>query len=131
MGIFGHIAKYGNKLSAGAMKGLRIGEKVTGEVARIGHKVRDYGKIMGAIPGVGDKIEKVAGFAGDIGDAASSANKMVRNTESGVRGAQNALAAGNTHQALGIMRDTAKDEYASGKALRGQAKSILERARKK
>ena len=130
MGIFGHVAKYGNKVSAGAMKGLRVGEKVTGEVARIGHKVRDYGKMAGAIPGVGDKLAKAAELAGQVGDTAASANKMMKSTGAGVRGAQNALAAGNTQQALGIMRDTAKNEFASGKALRSQAKSVLERARK-
>ena len=130
MAIFGHIAKMGNKVTAGALKGLRLGEKVTGEVARIGHKVRDYGKMAGSIPGVGGQLSKAAGIAGAIGDAAGAANKMMKGTSSGVRGAQNALAAGNTQQALGIMRDTAKDEFASGKALRSQARSVLERARK-
>ena len=45
MAIFGHIAKMGTKVTGGVLKGLRLGEKVTGEVARIGHKVRDYGKM--------------------------------------------------------------------------------------
>ena len=56
--------------------------------------------------------------------------KMMKGASSGVRGAQNALAAGNTQQALGIMRGTAKSEYASGKALKSQARSVLERAKK-
>ena len=64
------------------------------------------------------------------GDAAASAKKMMKGASSGVRGAQNALAAGNTQQALGIMRGTAKSEYASGKALKSQARSVLERAKK-
>jgi hypothetical protein len=55
---------------------------------------------------------------------------MMKGASSGVRGAQNALAAGNTQQALGIMRGTAKSEYASGKALKSQARSVLERAKK-
>ena len=130
MAIFGHIAKMGTKVTGGVLKGLRLGEKVTGEVARVGHKVRDYGKMAGSIPGVGKEISKVAGIAGAIGDAAGTANKMMKTGEAGVRGAQNALAAGNTQQALGIMRDTAKDEFASGKALKSQARSVLERARK-
>ena len=86
--------------------------------------------MAGAIPGVGDKLAKAAELAGQVGDTAASANKMMKSTGAGVRGAQNALAAGNTQQALGIMRDTAKNEFASGKALRSQAKSVLERARK-
>ena len=130
MGILGHIAKMGTKVSGGALKGLRLGEKVTGEVARVGHKVRDYGKMAGSIPGVGGEISKAAGLAGAIGDATASANKMMKGASSGVRGAQNALAAGNTQQALGIMRDTAKSEYASGKVLKSQARSVLERAKK-
>ena len=128
MGIFGHVARMGTKVSAGALKGLRLGEKVTGEVARVGHKVRDYGKMAGHIPGVGKEISKAADFAGAVGDAAASANKMMKGASSGVRGAQNALAAGNTQQAL--MRDTAKSEYASGKVLKSQARSVLERAKK-
>ena len=120
----------GTKVSGGALKGLRLGEKVTGEVARVGHKVRDYGKMAGHIPGVGKEISKAADFAGAVGDAAASANKMMKGASSGVRGAQNALAAGNTQQALGIMRDTAKSEYASGKVLKSQARSVLERAKK-
>ena len=130
MGIFGHVARMGTKVSAGALKGLRLGEKVTGEVARVGHKVRDYDKMAGHIPGVGKEISKAADFAGAVGDAAASANKMTKGASSGVRGAQNALAAGNTQQALGIMRDTAKSEYASGKVLKSQARSALERAKK-
>jgi hypothetical protein len=55
---------------------------------------------------------------------------MMKGASSGVRGAQNALAAGNTQQALGIMRGAAKSEYASGKALKSQARSVLERAKK-
>ena len=55
---------------------------------------------------------------------------MMKGAESGVRGAQSALHAGNTQQALGIMRDTAKDEFAAGKALKSKARSTLERARK-
>eukprot|EP01043_Picozoa_sp_COSAG02_P037609 COSAG02_NODE_2836_length_7923_cov_152.700153_4_plen_122_part_00 len=120
----------GNKVTGGALKGLRLGEKVTGEVARVGHKVRDYGKMAGGIPGVGEGISKAADLAGSVGDAAASANKMIKGGEAGARGAQNALAAGNTQQALGIMRDTAKNEFASGKALKSQARSVLERARK-
>ena len=130
MAILGHIAKLGNKVTGGVLKGLRIGEKVTGEVARVGHKVRDYGKMAGGIPRFGGEISKAAGIAGAIGDAADSANKMMKRGEAGVRGAQNALAAGNTQQALGIMRDTTKDQFASGKALKSQARSVLERRKK-
>ena len=65
--------------------------------------------------------------AGKVGDAAQSANSAIKKTEAGARGAQNALAAGNKQQALGIMRDTAKDTFAAGKSLKGAAKSVMER----
>ena len=127
-----HIAKLGMKLAGNSMKGLRIGEKVTGEVARVGHKVRDYGKYaaMAAAPLGPEAVAALgaaAGVAGKVGDVAQKANTMIKRTEAGARGAQNALAAGNKQQALGIMRDTAKDQYAAGKSLKSAAKSVLER----
>ena len=45
----------------------------------------------------------------------------------GVRSTQHAILKGDTQQALGIMRDTAKDQYAAGKSLKSAAKSVLER----
>ena len=128
----GHIAKWGQKLAGASMKGLRIGEKVTGAVAKIGHKVRDYGKYAalaaGALgPEASAAVMGAAQFAGKIGDSSASANKMIKGTEAGARGAQNALAAGNKQQALGIMRDTAKDQFAAGKSLKSAAKSAMER----
>ena len=126
------IAKLGHKIAGSSMKGLRIGEKVTGEVARVGHKVRDYGKYaaMAAAPLGPEAVAALgaaAGVAGKVGDVAQTANKMIKSTQAGARGAQNALAAGNKQQALGIMRDTAKDQYAAGKSLKTAAKSVMER----
>ena len=114
------------------MKGLRIGEKVTGEVAKLGHKVRDYGKYaaLAAAPLGPEAVAAVGaavGVAGKVGDAAQTANTIIKNTQAGARGAQNALAAGNKQQALGIMRDTAKDQFAAGKSLKSAAKSVMER----
>ena len=126
------IAKLGQKIAGGSMKGLRIGEKVTGAVAKFGHKVRDYGKYAtlaaGALgPEAVAAVGAAVGVAGKVGDAAQTANKMIMSTEAGARGAQNALAAGNKQQALGIMRDTAKDQFAAGKSLKSAAKSVMER----
>ena len=128
----GSIAKLGQKVAGASMKGLRLGEKVTGEVAKIGHKVRDYGKYatMAATainPAAGAAVGAAVGVAGTIGDVAEKANTAIKSTEAGARGAQNALAAGNKQQALGIMRDTAKDSFAAGKSLKGAAKSVMER----
>jgi hypothetical protein len=126
------IAKLGQKIAGGSMKGLRIGEKVTGAVAKLGHKVRDYGKYAtlaaGALgPEAVAAVGAAVGVAGKVGDAAQTANTIIKNTQAGARGAQNALAAGNKQQALGIMRDTAKDQFAAGKSLKSAAKSVMER----
>ena len=126
------IAKLGQKIAGSSMKGLRIGEKVTGQVAKIGHKVRDYGKYATLAaaslgPEAAAAVGAAVGVAGKVGDVAQSANTAIKATEAGARGAQNALAAGNKQQALGIMRDTAKDSYAAGKSLTSSAKSVMER----
>jgi len=126
------IAKLGHKIAGSSMKGLRVGEKVTGEVAKFGHKVRDYGKYATLAAGylgpeAAAAVGAAVGVAGKVGDVAQKANTAIKSTQAGARGAQNALAAGNKQQALGIMRDTAKDQYAAGKSLKSSAKSVLER----
>jgi hypothetical protein len=78
-------------------------------------------------PAVGASVGTAVGIAGTVGDAAEKANTAIKKTETGARGAQNALAAGNKQQALGIMRDTAKDSYAAGKSVKSAAKSVMER----
>jgi len=40
------------------------------------------------------------------------------------------VTSGDYHQAAKVMRDTAKDSYAAGTALKGSARSVLERSRK-
>ena len=72
------------------MKGLRIGEKVTGEVAKIGHKVRDYGKYAalaaGALgPEAAAAVGAAAGVAGKVGDVAEKANKSLKDRSSNRR----------------------------------------------
>jgi hypothetical protein len=128
--MFNHIAKFGDKVANTVVAGLKIGQKATGLVHKYGEKVRDFGKAASKIPGVGGELGKAVGIVGGVTDAAGSLNKMMKGAESGVRGTQSALHAGNTQQALGIMRDTAKDEFAAGKSLKTKARSTLERARK-
>ena len=128
--MFNHIAKYGDKVANTVVAGLKIGQKATGAVHKYGVKIQDFGKAASKLPGIGAEVGKAVGIVGGVAEAAGSLNKMMKGAESGVRGAQSALHAGNTQQALGIMRDTAKDEFAAGKSLKSKARSTLERARK-
>eukprot|EP01045_Picozoa_sp_COSAG04_P007193 COSAG04_NODE_370_length_15729_cov_5.743506_6_plen_132_part_00 len=131
MSLLTTVAKYGTKLVGGALKGLKYGQKVAGEVHTYGEKAKHAASVAQHLGLGGEKLTKAVGIVGGVTDAASSVGKMAKSAESGVRGAQSALHAGNTHQALGIVRDTVKDEYAAGKALKDKARSTLERAKRK
>lgn len=139
--MFGKIGKFGVKVANTVVNGLKIGQKLTGNVEKIGNKVVDRAtqvlNTVDKIPFVGEAAlpatamaRGAVGIVSNVASMAGGANKMMKGAEKGVRGVQSALHAGNTQQALGIMRDTAKDEYAAGKDLKSQARSTLERARK-
>ena len=59
-----------------------------------------------------------------------SGASLGRKVQSGVRATQSAVTQGDYHQAANVMRDTAKDSYASGQTLQHTARSVLERTRK-
>ena len=130
MSLLTTVAKYGTKLVGGALKGLKFGQKAAGEVHKYGEKAKHAASFARSLGLGGEKLSKAVGVVGNVTEAAGSVGKMASGAESGIRGAQSAIHAGNTQQALGIMRDTAKDEYAAGKALKARAKSTLERAKR-
>jgi hypothetical protein len=45
----------------------------------------------------------------------------------GIRASQSALQTGDVNQAMNVMRDTATDTFAAGRALKSTAKSALEK----
>jgi hypothetical protein len=140
MTFLSSIASYGKKISHGAMKGLRYGEKMTHKVDTVGHKVASAVSrgisTVERIPVVGQAAAPVTGLARsavgivkDVADAAHMANKGLTSIDKGVRGAQTAVHAGNIEAATHILRDSARDAHAHGKPLLNAAKSSLERRR--
>ena len=123
------ISKFGTKLLHSASGAMKFGQKVTGEVDRIGHKVAAKADqaINMAAPFVGkanaDKARAMVGVVKSGADMAHSAN-------TGIRGVESAAHAGNVNQALNVIRTTTRDQYAAGKNLKAQSKSTLERVRK-
>eukprot|EP01045_Picozoa_sp_COSAG04_P019257 COSAG04_NODE_1855_length_5385_cov_4.796443_3_plen_133_part_00 len=132
MSLLATAAKYGTKLVSSAMRGLKLGQKAVGAVQQYGDKAKSVASMAETlgVPGA-DKISKAVGVVSNVQEAAGKVGQMAKSAESGIRGAQSAMHAGNVHQALGIVRDTAKDEWAAGKDLKAQAKSTLERAKRK
>lgn len=145
MGFFDDIkhraAKLGNKVADGAISGLQLGQKVTGVVSKYGHKVvnpvNHAINAISKIPFVGSAAapllgpaRSAVGLVSSVVGVADAAGKAMGKAESGVRATQSAVKSGDYHQAANVMRDTAKDSFASGKALRSSAQNILEKSRK-
>ena len=140
MGIAGVIGKLGTKVLQGASAGLRLGTKVLGGVSKVGHKVLDpVNKGIGMvskIPIVGSlaapilaPVQGALGLANTALGVVDTGASLGRKVQSGLRATQSAVKSGDYHQAANVMRDTAKDSYAAGSALKGSARSVLERTR--
>ena len=140
MGIAGVIGKLGTKVLQGASAGLRLGTKVLGGVSKVGHKVLDpVNKGIGMvskIPIVGSlaapilaPVQGALGLANTALGVVDTGASLGRKVQSGIRATQSAVKSGDYHQAANVMRDTAKDSYAAGSALKGSARSVLERTR--
>ena len=141
MGIAGVIGKLGSKVLQGASSGLRLGTKVLGGISKVGHKVLDpVNKGIGMvskIPILGSlaapilaPVQGALGLANTALGVVDSGASLGRKVQSGIRATQSAVKTGDYHQAANVMRDTAKDSYAAGTALKGSARSVLERSRK-
>ena len=141
MGIAGVVGKFGSKVLQGASSGLRLGTKVLGGISKVGHKVLDpVNKGIGMvskIPILGSlaapilaPVQGALGLANTALGVVDSGASLGRKVQSGIRATQSAVKTGDYHQAANVMRDTAKDSYAAGSALKGSARSVLERSRK-
>jgi hypothetical protein len=141
MGLFSALSKIGNKIVGAADKGLRFGQKALGTVSKYGHKVVDTGqkgvRFVEKIPVLGGVVEPIlAPVKGALNLASTGlgvvdgANRLAGKVDRGLRATQSAVKAGDYHQAANVMRDTARDSYASGKKLRSSARSVLERRKK-
>ena len=141
MGLFSALGRFGNKVVGGVEKGLRFGQKVLGKVSHYGHKVLDVGQkgvsFAEKVPVLGAMAEPILAPLKSAMNLASaglgvvdSANKMAGQAHTGVRATQAAVKSGDYHQAANVLRDTARDSFASGKKLQTSAKSVLERRKK-
>ena len=139
--MFNFVTKLGTKLLNGASKGLRFGTKVLGSVSKVGHKVLDPINrgvgLISKIPIVGalaapvlTPVQAALGVANAALGVVDTGASLGRKVQSGVRATQSAVTHGDYHQAVNVMRDTAKDSYSSGKTLQHTARSVLERTRK-
>ena len=73
---------------------------------------------------------KAVGVVSDVQEAASKVGSMAKSAESGIRGAQSALHAGNTHQALGIGMACLQRLRDAGQQLFGRLCATLGRERR-
>eukprot|EP01047_Picozoa_sp_COSAG01_P059981 COSAG01_NODE_7284_length_3271_cov_65.572194_2_plen_114_part_00 len=107
------------------------------KVSRLGHKympaAQKAAQMGSMLPGVGSKlgmVNKALGAAQSGLGVVDSANKALSSAGSGIRATQSAVKAGDYHQAANVLRDTAKDSYASGRRLQTSARSVLEKTRR-
>ena len=139
--LFKKTAKLGNKMLSGVGHVARVGSKVLGTASKYGHKVVDPIEkgisVVEKIPFVGSAAAPVlAPVKGAVGLVSSALGvidagaNIAGKVDKGIRATQSAVASGDIHQAANVLRDTAKDTYASGKTLQRTARSVLERARK-
>ena len=59
MGLFSYISRVGNKIANGIHSAAVVGKKITGTVARVGHKLAHHGKNVLNIVGIGIKFVKL------------------------------------------------------------------------
>tara|TARA_R110001632_G_scaffold74377_3_gene170227 strand:+ start:5472 stop:5897 length:426 start_codon:yes stop_codon:yes gene_type:complete len=129
MGFFSRI---GGKIAGALHSGSRLGQKALGNVARVGHKIASVGtKIVSGIeriPILGQALAPATGIARsaiglvrNVADGAEAGRNMLREGDAIVRAGASALRTGDTQGAMDTIRRT--------KALGGQAKGQIERAR--
>ena len=125
--------KLGQKLSDGFAGVARLGKKVLGETARIGHKISsEGGKILSAVervPVIGQALapatgvgRSAIGLVQNVADIAETGEKLLGAGEAVVRGGASAIRTGDVEGAIDAIR--------RGRDIKSGAKSDLERARK-
>ena len=141
--------KFGMKISGGLNRGLRLGRKVAGHVKRIGEKVIPVARgILGLTQALGGGNSTVAKFvnagnaAAGMGDRAVALSKRVmavQDVGSGVstvadkygRAYKSMVQTGDATQAIGLMRDGVQQGRRIRNEVTSQAKSALQKIRRK
>jgi hypothetical protein len=130
--------RLGNKAADVAVNGLKWGQKAAGQVVKYGQKGLDIAKHatsaiertpfvgMAAAPVTG-ALRSAIGVGENIVSGAEVAGSAMGRAATGIRASQSALQTGDVNQAMNVMRDTATDTFAAGRALKSTAKSALEK----
>ena len=125
--------RLGEKLTAGLESSARLGKKVLGTTARIGHKIASEGgsavsmieriPILGAALGPATGVIRSGlGLIQNVADLAGTGNTLLTGAEGVIRSGQNAIKSGDMVVAMDALR--------RGKELGQESRSTLERARK-
>ena len=125
--------RLGDKITAGLESSSRIGKKVLGETARIGHKISSEGgkavSIVERVPILGAALAPATGvirsglgLVQNVADLAQTGQTLLTGAEGVVRAGGEAIRTGDALSAMEALR--------RGKNLQGESASSLERARK-
>lgn len=133
--------RMGNKLADSAVRGLRIGEKASGEVSKYGKKALAVARhVVGAVEATPFLGQAAAPVTGLVRSAIATGDRVVAGADlaktafggaaTGLRSAQIHANAGDASQAAQITRQTARDTHKQGRALNKSARSLLERPKR-
>ena len=138
MGFFSRI---GNKIADGIHTAARVGKKITGTVARVGHKIASSGRsvlnVVERIPVIGTALAPATGVARsaiglveDVADVAGGASKLLGTGEKLIRAGQSAVKKGDVAGAHEVLRSAgglggkSKQHIQKASEVIGQAKSL-------
>ena len=119
MGLLDFTQRLGKKVASGIHSIARVGKKITGEVARVGHKIADVGKhavsIVERTPIIGTTLAPVTGVARsalgmieNIADGAETAGKIIGAGDKLVSRGQSMLEGKSAVDVGGLVKDASK-----------------------
>lgn len=119
MGLLDFTSRLGKKVASGIHSVARIGKKITGEVARVGHKIADVGKhavsMVERVPIIGTALAPATGIARsalgmveNIADGAGTANKLISAGDDVVSRGQSMLEGKSKADLGGLVKDASK-----------------------
>jgi len=123
--------RLGKKATPAVNDAFRFGKKATGQISRIGHKVKDVADtiqpFVGPVPVVGNVVSAVGTGAGMVAGIADTANKAIGMGENIVRTGRGFLEAGSAGDVMATARDIKRQSKDAGQTigqLKGQVKSM-------
>jgi len=119
MGLLDFASRLGKKVASGIHSVARVGKKITGEVARVGHKIADVGKhavsMVERVPIIGTALAPATGIARsalgmveNIADGANEANKLISAGDDVVSRGQSMLEGKSKVDVGGLVKDASK-----------------------